>query len=78
MTRRDRAVRAARRGAVVTGIALVGFAAVYVRALMFTPIERTQGPAQKIFYVHVPGAWGALLAFSVCGLLSLLPHHAGA
>jgi len=33
-------------------ITLVGFAllaAVYVRALAFTPVERTQGMAQKIF-----------------------------
>lgn len=65
-------MRAARWGVVVTGVALAGLAAVYVRALTFTPIERTQGPAQKIFYVHVPGAWAALVAFAVCGLLSLL------
>jgi heme exporter protein C len=45
---------------------------VYLRALAFTPIERTQGLAQKIFYVHAPVAWAALLAFSVCGVLSLL------
>jgi heme exporter protein C len=72
MTRRERAVRTAKWGAVVVGFALVGLAGVYVRALAFTPIERTQGPAQKIFYVHAPVAWAALLAFSVCGLLSLL------
>jgi heme exporter protein C len=36
------------------GLALLG--GVYVRALAFTPIERFQGPAQKIFYVHVPSA----------------------
>lgn len=72
MTRRDRALRAAKWGKIVTLVALVGLAAVYVRAIEFTPIERMQGPAQKIFYVHVPMAWAALLAFSVTGLLSLL------
>lgn len=56
----------------MTGIALVGLVGVYVRALMFTPIERTQGPAQKIFYVHAPVAWAALLAFAVTGILSLV------
>ncbi len=53
-------------------IALLGLAAVYVRALVFTPIERAQGPAQKIFYVHAPAAWAALLAFAVAGVLSLI------
>lgn len=56
----------------MTGTALVGLALVYVRALAFTPIDRAQGPAQKIFYVHAPVAWAALLAFLVTGLLSLL------
>lgn len=72
MTRRERALQTARRGALVTVIALVGLAVVYVRAIAFTPIERTQGPAQKIFYVHAPIAWAALLAFAITGLLSLL------
>jgi heme exporter protein C len=53
-------------------IALLGLVGVYVRALAFTPVERTQGLAQKIFYVHAPVAWAALLAFGICGLLSLL------
>ena len=35
---------------------------------MFTPIEARQGLAQKIFYVHAPSAWSALLAFSMGGL----------
>jgi heme exporter protein C len=51
-------------------VALLALAGVYVRALVFTSIERFQGPAQKIFYVHAPAAWSALLAFSVTGLLS--------
>ena len=32
---------------------------------IYAPIERTQGPAQKIFYFHVPMAWDAYLAFFV-------------
>jgi heme exporter protein C len=51
---------------------LLGLAAVYVRAALFTPVERTQGPAQKIFYVHMPAAWATLMAFAVTGVLSLL------
>lgn len=37
-------------------LALVAFAAVTVRSLLYTPIEVRQGIAQKIFYVHVPAA----------------------
>ncbi|HWP36753.1 MAG TPA: cytochrome c biogenesis protein CcsA [Gemmatimonadales bacterium] len=72
MTPRDRALTFARRGTLLTGAMLVALAGVYVRALMFTPIERFQGPAQKIFYVHAPAAWSALLAFAVTGILSIL------
>lgn len=55
----------------VTAVAILGLVAVFVRAIGFTPVERFQGPAQKIFYVHVPAAWAALLGFSITGLLSI-------
>jgi heme exporter protein C len=57
-----------RGGTAVTLLALLALAGVYVLALGFTPIEARQGPAQKIFYLHVPAAWSALLAFSLVGL----------
>lgn len=71
MTPYDRAVRLSRQGGIVTLVALVALIGIYVRAFEFTPIERLQGAAQKIFYVHVPAAWSALLAFSVTGILSI-------
>ena len=66
------AARVVRRGLVISAVALVGLAAVYVLALGYTPVEVRQGLAQKIFYVHVPAAWSALLAFSLVGLASAL------
>ncbi|MBI2614375.1 MAG: cytochrome c biogenesis protein CcsA, partial [Gemmatimonadetes bacterium] len=69
---REKAEALARRGSLLTAVALLALAGVYLRALMFTPIERFQGPAQKIFYVHAPAAWSGLLAFAVTGLLSVL------
>ncbi|HOX19479.1 MAG TPA: cytochrome c biogenesis protein CcsA [Gemmatimonadales bacterium] len=64
--------RIVRRGQVLTVLGLLAAAAVYVIAIYFTPVEVRQGPAQKIFYVHAPAAWGALVAFAVVGLVSIL------
>ncbi len=62
----------ARRGLWLSAIGLLGLVGVYVLALGFTPIEARQGLAQKIFYLHVPSAWSALLAFSLVGIASVL------
>lgn len=43
------------------GAMIVAFA----RAIWFTPPDRLQGFAQKIFYVHLPSAWVAFLAFGL-------------
>lgn len=61
-----------RVGRWITATALVLLAGVYVRALVFTPVERMQGPAQKIFYVHVPAAWATMLAMALVGFASIL------
>jgi heme exporter protein C len=60
------------RGRLITSIALLCLAGIYVRALVFTPVELHQGPAQKIFYIHVPAAWSAMLAMGLVGLASIL------
>src|SRR5258706_16422039 len=62
------------RWVALAGLALLG--GVYVRALAFTPIERFQGPAQKIFYVHVPAArptWLPVLLVGLAGAFFLFP-----
>ena len=60
-----------RVGQWVTGVALLMLAGVYVRALVYTPLEVMQGPAQKIFYVHVPAAMWAETAMVLVGLASI-------
>jgi heme exporter protein C len=57
-----------RRGTAVTGVALLALVGVYALAIGYTPIEARQGAAQKIFYLHVPAAWSALVAFSLVGI----------
>ena len=61
-----------RTGRWITAIALLLLAGVYVRALEFTPTEASQGLAQKIFYIHPPAAWSAMLAMGLVGLASIL------
>lgn len=61
-----------RRGRWITVLSLLLLAGVYVRAIVFTPEERLQGLAQKIYYVHVPSAWSAMLAMGMVGLASIL------
>jgi heme exporter protein C len=72
MTERDDGRRLTRRGLRISGLGLAGLAAVYLVALRYTPVERFQGLPQKIFYVHVPAAWSALLAFSLVGIAGAL------
>lgn len=61
-----------RRGMVLSTLGLLGLVGVYLLALGHTPIEVRQGLAQKIFYLHVPAAWSALLSFSLVGIASAL------
>lgn len=54
-------------------VAVAAVIASLVRIAYFTPIEASQGPAQKIFYVHVPAAVTALyLAFALMAVASVL------
>lgn len=46
----------------LAGLALVFF---------YAPTERSMGVVQRIFYVHVPSAWIAFLAFGLVALASL-------
>ncbi|HEV7839225.1 MAG TPA: cytochrome c biogenesis protein CcsA [Gemmatimonadaceae bacterium] len=51
----------------VAGAAVIG---TVIRAAFFTPLEARQGAAQKIFYIHVPAAWVAFLAFGLVAVAS--------
>jgi heme exporter protein C len=73
MTAAESSARAlTRRGLGISLAALAGLAGVYLLAIGYTPVEARQGVAQKIFYLHVPAAWSALIAFSLVGLASAM------
>jgi heme exporter protein C len=59
------------KGRLLTLLGLVLLGGVYVRALAFTPVERVQGPAQKIYYLHVPAAIWAETAIVLVGLAGI-------
>lgn len=42
-----------------------GLIAAMYGAFLWAPTEKTMGDIQRIFYVHVPAAWNALIAFIV-------------
>jgi heme exporter protein C len=52
--------------------ALLAVAGVYIRVIWFTPVELRQGAAQKIFYIHLPAALAAFLAFTLVAVAGLL------
>jgi heme exporter protein C len=54
---------------VAAGLAVI---AAYVRAIYFTPPEATQGLAQKIYYLHLPAALNAYIAFGVVAVTSIV------
>jgi heme exporter protein C len=60
------------RGKILSVLGLLGVAAVMLLAVRYTPVEARQGLAQKIFYIHVPSAWNALLAVALTGFASIL------
>lgn len=52
-------------------LALVAAAILLAMAFLFAPEDLMQGPAQRIFYIHVPAAWIGFLAFFVVFVASL-------
>jgi heme exporter protein C len=52
-------------------IAVLAIAVALVRVIYFTPFEALQGPAQKIFYLHLPAAMAAFTAFGIVALASI-------
>ena len=53
----------------VAALAVIG---AYVRAIYFTSLEARQGAAQKIYYLHLPAALNAYLAFGIVALASVV------
>jgi heme exporter protein C len=53
-------------------LSLAALAGLLVRIVFFTPMEATQGLAQKIYYIHVPSALAAYLALLIAAAMSIV------
>jgi heme exporter protein C len=68
----QKADRSIRTGLMIGLVSMIGLAGVYLMAWQYTPIERFQGLAQKIFYIHPPAAYASEMAFVIAGIASIL------
>ena len=72
MTTDDTSLAGTRRWAIVlNALAAITLTASLWMVFFYAPTERTMGVVQRIFYVHVPSAWVAFLAFGIVALCSL-------
>ena len=53
---------------------LTGFAFIAAMAaiFLFVPTEKTEGPIQRIMYLHIPSAWLSFFAFFIVFISSIL------
>jgi heme exporter protein C len=61
-----------RAGTALASVGLLGLLLVYALSFFWVSTEANQGVAQRIFYVHVPAAWTAFLAFGLSALTSAM------
>jgi heme exporter protein C len=72
MTTDDNSLAGTRRWAIVlNALAALALTASLYMVFFYAPTEAEMGIVQRIFYVHVPSAWVAFLAFGIVALCSL-------
>ena len=72
MTTDDNSLAGTRRWAIaLNALAALALTASLWMVFFYVPTEAEMGVVQRIFYVHVPSAWVAFLAFGIVALCSL-------
>ena len=61
-----------RSSAAIAGATVISMGLALFAALLYAPTERVQGDVQRIFYLHLPIAWNAYLAFFVVFVASIV------
>jgi heme exporter protein C len=59
-------------GVSLATLGLLGLVGVYALSFFWVSTEASQGVAQRIFYIHVPAAWTAFLAFGISAFTSAM------
>ena len=59
-------------GAALGLLGVAGMLLLHWQVFFWVPTEATLGISQRIFYVHVPGAWIAFLAFGIVAITSAM------
>jgi heme exporter protein C len=68
----DESLAGSRRGALVlSALATAAVLASLWMTFFYAPTEATMGVVQRIYYVHVPSAWVAFMAFGIVALCSM-------
>jgi heme exporter protein C len=57
---------------ILDAVTAVLFVVAVVMVFFFTPLERTMGQVQKVFYFHVATAWVGMLGFMVAAIVGIL------
>lgn len=57
-------------GSLLGLLGVAGMLLVHWQVFFWVPTEQTMGVSQRIFYIHVPGAWVGFLAFGIVALTS--------
>jgi heme exporter protein C len=59
-------------GLVMGVLGVLGILALHWMVFFYTPTEASMGIIQRIFYIHVPSAWVAFMAFGIVALCSAI------
>ena len=57
---------------ILDAITSILFVVAVVMVFFFTPLERTMGQVQKVFYFHVATAWVGMLGFMVAAIVGII------
>ena len=59
-------------GAMAGALGLILVLVLHWQVFFWVPTERTMGVVQRIFYIHVPAAWVAFMAFGIVAICSAI------
>ncbi|MEC9019702.1 MAG: cytochrome c biogenesis protein, partial [Nitrospinota bacterium] len=68
----ERTEESIEEGSILIWLAGITFIAAMAAIFLFVPTEKTEGPIQRIMYLHIPSAWLSFFAFFIVFASSIL------